>query len=138
MIGPGGMVGYASEPDAIWSKMPPAATIMAATFSLAAVDGDLARFISVSFQPGSAEARYRASSSFGTWSVRELGVAERVVLHEFVATRSGLGIATTFEEYELPGLKTENGVATLETERGTTKAAWFKDSEGNILSVATG
>ena len=44
----------------------------------------------------------------------------------------------TFEEYELPGLKTENGVATLETERGTTKAAWFKDSEGNILSVATG
>ena len=38
-----------------------------------------------------------------------------------------------FEEYDLPGLKTENGVATTGTER----AAWFKDSEGNILCVAT-
>jgi catechol 2,3-dioxygenase-like lactoylglutathione lyase family enzyme len=44
----------------------------------------------------------------------------------------------TFEEYDLPGLKTENGVATLQTGQGTTKAAWFKDSEGNILSVGTG
>lgn len=38
MIGPGGMVGYASDPDPIWSKIPPAATIMAATFRLAGVD----------------------------------------------------------------------------------------------------
>jgi len=38
-----------------------------------------------------------------------------------------------FEDYDLPGLKTENGVATTGTER----AAWFKDSEGNILCVAT-
>jgi predicted enzyme related to lactoylglutathione lyase len=44
----------------------------------------------------------------------------------------------TFEEYDFPGLKTVNGIATLETGRGTTKAAWFKDSEGNILSVASG
>ena len=37
-----------------------------------------------------------------------------------------------FEEYDLPGLKTENGIATTDQER----AAWFKDSEGNILCVA--
>jgi hypothetical protein len=38
-----------------------------------------------------------------------------------------------FEEYEFPGLKTVNRVADLGYER----AAWFKDSEGNILAVAT-
>ena len=37
----------------------------------------------------------------------------------------------TFEDYDFPGLKTENGVATYEQGRG----AWFKDSEGNVLSV---
>lgn len=37
-----------------------------------------------------------------------------------------------FEEYDMPGLKTENGIATTDQER----AAWFKDSEGNILCVA--
>lgn len=36
-----------------------------------------------------------------------------------------------FEEYDLPGLKTVNGIATL----GRHHAAWFKDSEGNILAV---
>ena len=38
----------------------------------------------------------------------------------------------TFEDYDLPGLKTENGVVTMPD---GTKGAWFKDSEGNILSV---
>ncbi len=36
-----------------------------------------------------------------------------------------------FEEYDLPGLKTVHGVATT----GDVKAAWFKDSEGNILAI---
>jgi catechol 2,3-dioxygenase-like lactoylglutathione lyase family enzyme len=36
-----------------------------------------------------------------------------------------------FEEYDLPGLKTENGVATV----GGVRGAWFKDSEGNILAL---
>ena len=36
-----------------------------------------------------------------------------------------------FEEYHLPGMKRENGIAT----GGGTKAAWFKDSEGNIMAV---
>ena len=37
----------------------------------------------------------------------------------------------SFEEYDLPGLKTVNGIAEL----GGTRGAWFKDPEGNILSV---
>ena len=37
----------------------------------------------------------------------------------------------TFEEYDIPGVKTEGGVALLGDEKG----AWFKDSEGNILSI---
>ncbi|WP_426225172.1 VOC family protein [Pseudarthrobacter sp. DSP2-3-2b1] len=37
-----------------------------------------------------------------------------------------------FEEYDMPGLKTENGV--VDNEWG--KGAWFLDSEGNILSLS--
>jgi catechol 2,3-dioxygenase-like lactoylglutathione lyase family enzyme len=37
----------------------------------------------------------------------------------------------TFEEYDVPGLKTVGGVA----EWGRVRGAWFKDSEGNILGV---
>ncbi len=36
-----------------------------------------------------------------------------------------------FEEYDMPGLKTENGIAQI----GPEKAAFFKDPDGNILSV---
>ena len=39
-----------------------------------------------------------------------------------------------FEEYDFPGLKTVQGVAKL----GNIEAAWFKDSEGNILGISTG
>jgi len=37
-----------------------------------------------------------------------------------------------FEEYNMPGLKTENGIALIE---GQERAAWFRDSEGNILAL---
>jgi len=37
-----------------------------------------------------------------------------------------------FEQYDMPGLKTnERGIA----DAGDSRAAWFKDSEGNILSI---
>ena len=36
-----------------------------------------------------------------------------------------------FEEYDLPGLRTQDGVCVLGAER----AAWFKDPEGNILCL---
>lgn len=36
-----------------------------------------------------------------------------------------------FEEYDMPGVKTVNGIATS----ATSKAAWFKDTEGNIMAL---
>jgi predicted enzyme related to lactoylglutathione lyase len=36
-----------------------------------------------------------------------------------------------FEEYDMPEIKTQNGITT----QGSVKAAWFKDSEGNILCI---
>lgn len=38
-----------------------------------------------------------------------------------------------FEDYDLPGLKTVDGVAQF----GEVKAAWFKDSEGNVIGIGT-
>lgn len=37
----------------------------------------------------------------------------------------------TFEEYDGPDLKTEDGIATM----GPVRGAWFKDSEGNMIGV---
>jgi len=36
-----------------------------------------------------------------------------------------------FEEYDMPQMKTDNGIAT----GGGAKAAWFKDTEGNIMAL---
>jgi catechol 2,3-dioxygenase-like lactoylglutathione lyase family enzyme len=41
------------------------------------------------------------------------------------------GKGVSFEEYDMPGLKTVEGVAELAGSRG----AWFKDPDGNILAV---
>lgn len=35
-----------------------------------------------------------------------------------------------FEEYDMPGLKTENGIVTI----GDLRAAWAKDPDGNIIA----
>ena len=45
-----------------------------------------------------------------------------------------------FEEYDMPGLKTVNGIAEVEgnyPSKGSAgeKAAWFKDSDGNLLAI---
>jgi catechol 2,3-dioxygenase-like lactoylglutathione lyase family enzyme len=36
-----------------------------------------------------------------------------------------------FEDYDFPGLKTVDGIATIEDH----KASWFKDPDGNILGI---
>ena len=36
-----------------------------------------------------------------------------------------------FEEYDMPGMKTVNGIASA----GGAKTAWFTDTEGNILAI---
>jgi catechol 2,3-dioxygenase-like lactoylglutathione lyase family enzyme len=43
-----------------------------------------------------------------------------------VSDLQAAGVA--FEEYDFPGLKTDRGIA----QTGDVRAAWFKDSEGNI------
>jgi catechol 2,3-dioxygenase-like lactoylglutathione lyase family enzyme len=44
-----------------------------------------------------------------------------------------------FEEYDLPGLKTVDGIADIEgnyPSKGTgERGAWFRDSEGNLLGI---
>lgn len=50
-------------------------------------------------------------------------------IKEEVNALRGKGI--NFEEYDMPEIKTQNGIAT----QGSVKAAWFKDSEGNILCI---
>jgi len=61
----------------------------------------------------------RASQAY--WQVKDV---EREV-----AELKGRGV--TFEEYDVPGMKTVNGIATA----GGAKTAWFKDTEGNILAI---
>ena len=61
----------------------------------------------------------RASQAF--WQVKDV--------EKEVAELKGRGV--TFEEYDMPGLKTTNGIAT----GGGAKSAWFKDSEGNIMAL---
>jgi len=46
-----------------------------------------------------------------------------------VAELRGRGVE--FEHYDMPGEKNEGDIVTA----GGTKAAWFKDSEGNILAL---
>jgi catechol 2,3-dioxygenase-like lactoylglutathione lyase family enzyme len=42
------------------------------------------------------------------------------------------GRGVIFEDYDFPGLKTVDGIATM----GDLKSSWFKDSEGNILALS--
>jgi len=69
--------------------------------------------------PSAGAGTSKASQAF--WQVKDLEAE--------VAELRARGVV--FEEYDMPGLKTVNGIATA----GGSKAAWFKDSEGNILAV---
>jgi len=70
--------------------------------------------------PSAGAGTSKASTAF--WAV------EDVV--EEVADLKAKGVV--FEEYNMPGVKTVNSIAT----GGGAKTAWFKDSEGNILAVS--
>ena len=50
-------------------------------------------------------------------------------LHAAVPALRERGV--TFEEYDLPDLKTVDGIATV----GDIRAAWCKDPDGNILAI---
>jgi catechol 2,3-dioxygenase-like lactoylglutathione lyase family enzyme len=62
-----------------------------------------------------------ARHQLAAWAVKDLEVE--------VAELRGKGVQ--FEEYDHPGLRTVNGIAV--TPVG--KAPWFKDSEGNVLTL---
>lgn len=62
----------------------------------------------------------KANQAF--WAVDDLDA-------EMAALR---GKGVRFEDYDMPGLKTVNGVNV----GGGAKTAWFKDSEGNILAIS--
>jgi catechol 2,3-dioxygenase-like lactoylglutathione lyase family enzyme len=70
--------------------------------------------------PSAGAGTSKASTAF--WAVDDL-VAE-------VAELKSRGVV--FEEYDMPGIKTVNSIAT----GGGAKTAWFKDTEGNILAVS--
>jgi len=61
-----------------------------------------------------------ASTAF--WAVEDVAAE--------VAALKSRGV--TFEEYDMPGLKTVDSIAT----GGGAKTAWFKDTEGNILALS--
>lgn len=68
--------------------------------------------------------------SAGAASGTHTQVAFRVDdMEQEVASLRDKGI--TFEEYDIAGLKTVNGIADV----GPDRAAWFRDSEGNMIGV---
>jgi predicted enzyme related to lactoylglutathione lyase len=50
-------------------------------------------------------------------------------------TRALQAKGVAFETYDMPGVEWDDGVADM---AGMGKAAWFKDSEGNILCLDSG
>ena len=58
----------------------------------------------------------------------QIGFATDDIVAE-VADLKSRGVV--FEEYDFPGLKTDNGIAQM----GDVRSAWFKDSEDNTIGV---
>jgi predicted enzyme related to lactoylglutathione lyase len=91
-----------------------------------------------SFMEDAGGVMYRAGSSSvfvypSEFAGTNKATAATFVVADTVAAMEELrGKGVTFEEYDFPGLKTVNGIAEMDGER----AAWFVDSEGNILSIS--
>jgi predicted enzyme related to lactoylglutathione lyase len=75
---------------------------------------------SVFMYPSAGAGTSKASIAF--WAVDDVAAE--------VAELKARGVV--FEEYDMPGIKTVNSIAT----RGGAKTAWFRDSEGNIVAVS--
>mgnify|MGYP001792519617 CR=1 FL=1 len=82
----------------------------------------------VNYQSGSSNLFMYMSDTAGSgratcawWGVDDVGAT--------VAELKGKGI--TFEHYELPGVTMQGDVHVM----GPMKAAWFKDPDGNVLSI---
>ena len=84
----------------------------------------------VQYQAGDGTEFWVYPSEFaGTNQATTMGFMTRDLAKDMDDMRSR---GVTFEEYDLPGIKTENGIAEFAPgERG----CWFKDSEGNIVAI---
>ena len=69
-------------------------------------------------------------SSAGAPPEHTLAGFEVDALEPVIESLKGRGVR--FEDYDLPGLRTVDHIAWIGPER----AAWFRDSEGNILSIS--
>jgi catechol 2,3-dioxygenase-like lactoylglutathione lyase family enzyme len=63
----------------------------------------------------------KSPATLAAWQVQDIEATAKALRDKGVA----------LEDYDLPELKTERGIATL---RGA-RALWFKDPDGNILNV---
>jgi catechol 2,3-dioxygenase-like lactoylglutathione lyase family enzyme len=97
---------------------------------------DVLGFSPVREDPGSI--RYRtADGQFNLYQTEFAGTAQHTLIGRAVsdidaAVRELAAKGVRFERYDMPDLTTDDaGIADMGTERG----AWFKDPEGNLLSV---
>ena len=67
--------------------------------------------------------------SAGSARNTQMGISSERLEDDMAELRSR---GVVFEEYDFPGLKTENGIAFVGTER----SAWFKDTEGNTICIS--
>ncbi len=67
-------------------------------------------------------------TALSTGAHTQMGFTTRDIEAE-VADARARGVV--FEEYDLPGFKTVGGIA----QAGPNRAAWFKDSEGNLVGI---
>jgi predicted enzyme related to lactoylglutathione lyase len=71
---------------------------------------------------------YETTATHGTATAAAFLVADLAAVVRELKDRG-----VVFEEYDMPGMKTVGGIADMGPGG---KSAWFKDSEGNTLSIA--
>ncbi|MEO5711704.1 MAG: VOC family protein [Nocardioidaceae bacterium] len=84
--------------------------------------------------------RTGAGSTFSVYQTEFAGQSGHTIAQWHVddvdaTVRDLQGKDVTFEHYDMPGVEWDNDVASM---AGMGKAAWFKDSENNILCIDDG
>ncbi|MEW1955808.1 VOC family protein [Terrabacter sp. NPDC080008] len=84
--------------------------------------------------------RTEGGTEFSVYQTEYAGQAGHTVAQIHVddvegEARALQGKGVTLETYDMPGVEWDDGIATLGK---IGKAAWFKDSEGNILCIDSG
>ena len=90
--------------------------------------------------PGILVYRLDGGSTFSIYETEFAGTAGHTIaqwhVDDVVAEARALQAkGVQLEQYDMPGVEWDDGVASMQ---GMGQAAWFKDSEGNILCVDSG